>query len=197
MLAKARASRVPATWIESDVESWSPAHRYDVIFSNAALHWISGHRSLLPKLMAYLTANGALAFQVPRNFDAPSHVLMREIAGEGPWAERLADARRVHVEHPETYFEILSPLSTSVEIWETTYLHALTGDDPVLDWVSGTGLRPFVQRLQGEERDAFLSAYRTRLRDAYPRRPDGTTLFPFRRLFAVARRQSGKAGAPA
>ena len=79
-------------------------------------------------------------------------------------------------------------MSSAVDIWETTYLHALEGDDPVFDWVSGTGLRPFVQRLQGDERDAFLAAYRTRLRDAYPRRADGTTVFPFRRLFGVARR---------
>jgi trans-aconitate 2-methyltransferase len=188
MLAKARASPVRATWIESEVESWSPAHRYDVIFSNAALHWISNHRALLPKLMAGLAANGALAFQVPHNFDAPSHVLMRDIASEGPWAEKLADARRVNVEPPGTYFDILAPLSASVDIWETTYLHALNGEDPVLEWVSGTGLRPFVQRLQADERDAFVSAYRARLREAYPRRSDGTTLFPFRRLFAVARR---------
>ena len=189
MLARARASQVRATWIEGEVESWSPAHRYDVIFSNAALHWIPNHRALLPRLMVCLNATGVLAFQVPHNFGAPSHVLMREAANEGPWAQRLAEARTVNVEQPESYFDILAPLSASVDIWETTYLHALDGDDPVLDWVSGTGLRPFVQRLQAEERDAFLSAYRTRLRDAYPRRADGMTLFPFRRLFVVARRR--------
>ena len=75
---------------------------------------------------------------------------MREIASEGPWAQKLADARRINVELPETYFDILAPLSTAVDIWETTYLHSLEGDDPVFDWVSGTGLRPFVQRLQGD-----------------------------------------------
>lgn len=188
MLEKARASQIRASWIESEIESWSPAQRYDVIFSNAALHWIANHRALLPKLMEYLGPGGALAFQVPRNFDAPSHVLMREVACEGPWAQRLADARKVNVEQPENYFDILAPLSASVDIWETTYLHVLTGDDPVLDWVSGTGLKPFVEGLQGEEREVFVSAYGRRLRDAYPRRADGATLFPFRRLFVVARR---------
>jgi trans-aconitate 2-methyltransferase len=188
MLARARASGVRATWIESDVESWSPAGLYDVIFSNATLHWISNHRALLPKLMTRLTGGGVLAFQVPYNFNAPSHALMRVVASEGPWARTLADARRLNVERPRTYFDILSPLSASVDIWETIYLHALTGDDPVLDWVSGTGLRPFVDRLHGEARDAFLASYRARLRLAYPRRADGTTLFPFRRLFIVAQR---------
>lgn len=188
MLAKAWASQVRATWIESDVESWSPTVRCDVIFSNATLYWISNHHTLLPKLMTYLSDDGVLAFQVPHNFDAPSHVVMREIASRGPWANMLGGARRINVEQPEIYFDILAPWSRAVDIWETTYLHAFTGDDPVLEWVSGTGLRPFVQRLQGDEREAFLSAYRTRLRDAYPRRADGTTLFPFRRMFAVARR---------
>ena len=188
MLAKARASGVRATFIEGDVEPWSPARRYDLVFSNATLHWIADHRALLPRLMGYVADGGVLAFQVPRNFDAPSHMLMREVAQNGPWAAKLANARQVNVETPEAYFDILAPLSRSLDIWETTYLHVLEGDDPVLAWVSGTGLRPFVQPLDAEERGAFLSEYGARLRDAYPRRPDGKTLFPFQRLFAVARR---------
>jgi trans-aconitate 2-methyltransferase len=188
MLAKARASGVRAAFIEGDVESWSPQRPYDVVFSNATLHWVANHRALLPRLMGDVADGGALAFQVPRNFDAPSHVLMREVAQSGPWAAKLVNARQVNVETPEVYFDILAPLSQSVDMWETTYLHVLDGDDPVLAWVSGTGLRPFVQRLDADERAAFLSEYRARLRDAYPQRPDGKTLFPFQRLFAVAQR---------
>jgi len=191
MLAKARASSVRATWIEGDVGAWarsSAPGQYEVIFSNAMLHWIPDHRSLLPQLMRKLASGGALAFQVPRNFDAPSHVLMRQTAERGPWASGLADAQRVHVEAPDTYFDILSPFSSAIDLWETTYLHVLQGEDPVLTWVSGTALRPFVQRLEGTERDAFVTEYRQRLREAYPRRDDGKTLFPFKRLFAVARR---------
>ena len=104
MLAKARASQVRATWIDSDVESWAPPHCYDVIFSNATLHWIPNHRLLLPKLMSRLRDGGVFAFQVPHNFDAPSHVLMRELASERAWAaQKLSDARRINVELPETY----------------------------------------------------------------------------------------------
>ena len=186
MIAKARASGMRANWIEGDVESWSPETLYDVVFSNATLHWIADHRALLPRLMHQVADGGALAFQVPRNFDAPSHVLMRDVANSGPWAAKLANARQVNVLAPQDYFDILAPLSRSVDIWETTYLHVLEGEDPVLAWVSGTGLRPFVQPLEADEREAFLAEYRPRLREAYPRRADGKTLFPFQRLFVVA-----------
>jgi trans-aconitate 2-methyltransferase len=188
MLAKARASGVRASWIEGDVESWNPQTHYDVVFSNATLHWIADHAALLPRLMGYVTEGGVLAFQVPRNFDAPSHVLMREVANSGPWAAKLANARQVNVLPPDAYFDILAPFAKSPDIWETTYLHVLEGDDPVLAWVSGTGLRPFVQPLDAQEGEAFIAEYSARLREAYPRRADGKTLFPFQRLFVVARR---------
>jgi trans-aconitate 2-methyltransferase len=113
---------------------------------------------------------------------------MREVANEGPWADKLANARHVNVLSPELYFDILAPLSNSLDIWEITYLQVLQGDDPVLAWVSGTGLRPFVQALDEHQRATFIAQYSARLREAYPRRSDGTTLFPFQRLFVVAMR---------
>lgn len=188
MLAKARSAGVRASFLEGDVESWSPSAAYDVVFSNATLHWIADHRALLPRLMGHVAPGGVLAFQVPRNFDAPSHLLMREVAADGPWAAKLANARAVNVRTPAEYYAILAPLSRAIDIWETTYLHVLEGDDSVLAWVSGTGLRPFVQPLDLDEREAFLSRYRARLREAYPQRADGKTLFPFQRLFVVARK---------
>ena len=128
------------------------------------------------------------SFQVPSNFNAPSHVLMREVADAGPWAPKLRNVREASVLSPDAYYDILSPLSRSLDIWETTYLQVLDGDDPVFRWVNATGLRPFVQALDGAEREAFSEAYRARLRAAYPKRTDGKTLFPFQRLFAVAKR---------
>lgn len=187
MLAKAHASGIRATWTAADIDAWHPAARYDVVFSNAALHWLPEHRTLIPRLMRAVSVGGALAFQMPNNFEAPSHVLMREVAASGSWAPKVEDARTVHVQSAATYFDILAPLSSSLDIWETTYLHVLEGEDPVLAWVSGTGLRPFVGRLDDREREAFLLAYRQRLRAAYPRRADGKTLLPFTRLFVVAR----------
>lgn len=188
MLARARASGVSARWTLGDLAAWEAREAYDVVFSNAALQWVPDHARLLPRLLGAVRPGGALAFQVPRNWEAPSHRLMREVAASGPWAERLRGVREVAVLAPEAYHDILAPHAAALDLWETEYLHALRGEDPVLAWVSGTGLRPFLDRLEGDEREAFRAAYAERLREAYPPRPDGTTLFPFRRLFAVARR---------
>lgn len=187
MITEAKASGVKARFTLADVASWSPDTPCDVIFSNATLQWLPDHKTLLPRLMTHASKCGTFAFQIPRNFDAPSHALMRAVAAEGPWAARLSNVRNINAHTPEYYYDILAPLSSSLDIWETEYQHVLEGDDPVLRWVSGTGLRPFVQALQGAEREGFIARYAARLREAYPKRADGRTLFPFKRLFLVAR----------
>jgi trans-aconitate 2-methyltransferase len=188
MLEEARGSAVRARWTKADIASWKPNSLCDVIFSNATFQWLDDHEALLPRLMGYVAHGGIFAFQVPRNFDEPSHALMREVASEGPWSSKLSAVRRVSVFSPQAYYGLLAARAAAVDIWETIYLHALEGDDAVYRWVSGTGLRPFADALAGQEREDFLGEYRARLRVAYPRRADGTTLFPFRRLFVVARK---------
>ncbi|HTO41583.1 MAG TPA: trans-aconitate 2-methyltransferase [Rhizomicrobium sp.] len=186
MLAQAARSGVAANWMLADLRDWVPEAGYDVLFSNATLQWLSDHAVLLPRLMGFVRVGGTFAFQVPENFSAPSHLLMREVADSGPWADRLREVRTGSVLSAEEYYAIVSPLARAVDIWQTTYLHVLEGDDPVLEWVGATGLRPFVQALEGEMRAGFLAAYRAKLRAAYPKRADGRTLFAFRRLFVVA-----------
>jgi trans-aconitate 2-methyltransferase len=177
---------VSANWILADLANWVPDTAYDVVFSNATYQWLPDHRSLLPRLFGFVRPGGTFAFQVPCNFDAPSHVLMREVAEAGPWAAKLRNVREASVLPADAYYDILSPLARALDIWETTYLQVMEGDDPVFDWVSATGLRPFVQALDEAEREAFMQAYRLRLHHAYPKRADGKTLFPFQRLFVVA-----------
>lgn len=186
MLARARQSQIRAEWIEADLASWSARAKYSVVFSNATLQWLDNHRALIPRLMQAVEPGGTFAFQVPHNMDAPSHVLMRETALSGPWATKVMSVREVAVLGPADYFEILAACGARTDIWETEYLHVLDGDDAVYKWVSATGLRPFVQALAGDEQDAFVADYKRRLNRAYPQRPDGKTLFPFKRLFAVA-----------
>ena len=189
MLAKAAGSGIVATWVEADIATWAPPHPLDLIYSNAALHWLGGHRALLPELLGRLRPGGVLAVQMPRNFEAPSHALLRATAEDGPWSDRLAgilDWRPVAA--PEWYYDLLAPHAAVLDIWETVYLHVLDGDDPVLRWTRSTALRPIMQALDDEHRAAFEAAYAARLRAAYPRRADGRTLFPFRRLFIVAQR---------
>jgi trans-aconitate 2-methyltransferase len=186
MLKQAQTSAVSANWILADLANWVPDTAYDVVFSNATYQWLPDHRSLLPRLFGFVRPGGTFAFQVPCNFDAPSHVLMREVAEAGPWAAKLRNVREASVLGADAYYDILSPLARALDIWETTYLQVMEGDDPVFDWVSATGLRPFVQALDEAEREAFMQAYRLRLHHAYPKRADGKTLFPFQRLFVVA-----------
>jgi trans-aconitate 2-methyltransferase len=188
MLDQARRSGTQATWHSGDIPSWSPARRYDVIFANAALHWLDDQDALLARLMGYLSEGGVLAFQVPANFNEPSHKLMRDVAAEEPWAAKLKDVRNIVLGSEQGYYEMLEPRASYLDIWQTTYLQVLDGDDPVLRWVSGTGLRPFVQALEGQEREDFTREYKKRLNAAYPMRKSGKTLFPFQRLFVVARK---------
>ena len=189
MLARAAASGVAATWVEADIVAWAPDAPLDLIYSNAALHWLDGHATLLPRLLSRLRPQGVLAVQMPRNFEAPSHTLLREIARNGPWAGRLAGfLESSPVAAPGWYYDLLAPHAATVDIWETVYLHVLDGDDPVLRWTRSTALRPVMDALTEKNFAALEAAYAARLREAYPRRSDGRTQFPFRRLFMVAQR---------
>jgi trans-aconitate 2-methyltransferase len=189
MLKEAKVSGVRANWIEADVTSWRPDEPFDVMFSNAALQWIPDHRTLLPRLMRAIVEGGVFAMQVPRNFDEPCHTLIHDIAQNGPWKDKLKDVRDWwNVRSPAEYFDILEPLTGSIDIWEVNYIQVLDGADAVFRWMSGTGLRPFANALQGEEREGFLAEYRRRVGEAYPMRESGKTLYPFQRLFCVARR---------
>jgi trans-aconitate 2-methyltransferase len=188
MLAKARDGGIAARWLEADIASWTPDAPVDLLFSNAALQWLPDHQILLPRLLSHLRPGGVLAIQMPRNFQAGSHVTLRELAAEKPWAALLAGVLRAEpVASAESYHDLLAPLTAALEFWQTEYLQVLDGEDPVLRWTEATALRPVLQTLDEIEGAAFKQAYAARLREAYPRRPDGTTLFPFLRLFIIAR----------
>jgi trans-aconitate 2-methyltransferase len=160
----------------------------DVLISNALLQWVPTHRRLLPQWLAQLNPGGWLAFQVPSNFGAPSHRLMRELAESAGWRDRLGGVLRHEdaVATPAEYFALLADAET--DVWQTEYLHVLHGPDPVLEWVRGTGLRPVLSALSDDAAAEFSAEYAALLRDAYPEGPHGT-LFGFTRTFAVARKR--------
>ncbi len=193
MLAKAAAEPGRVRWVEADIRDWQPEHPPDLLYSNATLQWVENHHVLFPRLASWLAAGGHLAVQMPMSWDAPSHRLMRDtLTNGGPGgsalgADGLRDAvARNWVEEPQAYYDLLAGCSRSLDIWETKYVQVLEGDDPVLEWVKGTGLRPILNGLGDGERRMFLEEYARRLRVAYPARTDGRTLYPFRRLFIVA-----------
>ncbi|MCG8695316.1 MAG: trans-aconitate 2-methyltransferase [Minwuiales bacterium] len=187
MLAKAGADFPDMAWIEADAATWRPESPPDLLYSNAALHWVADHASLFPRLFASLAPGGVLAVQMPGNFDAPSHRLLTETAADGPWSDRLAAlATTARVLPQERYYDLLAGDAASLDFWETTYLQVMAGKDPVLEWVRGTALRPYLDALDDSDRPVFEAAYAERLRAAYPERLDGHTLFPFRRFFMIA-----------
>jgi trans-aconitate 2-methyltransferase len=198
MLAKAAAETLggaasgghPAariSWQQADLATWRPDRPADIIYSNAALHWLDGHDRLLPGLVAGLAPKGVLALQMPRNFAAPSHTLITETALDGPWRPVLEPLLRpAPVAEPEFYYDLLAPTAASLDIWETEYLQVLDGANPVKEWTKGTWLLPLLAALDEPERSHFEAAYAKRVAAAYPPRSDGKTLFPFRRMFLIA-----------
>lgn len=172
----------------ADLRDWSPPEPVDVLVSNATLQWVPGHLDLLPGLVGAVAPGGWFAFQVPGNFDEPSHTIRRDLAELPAYAEHTAGADHPASQDPADYYDALAAAGCSVDVWETTYTHVLRGPDPVFTWVSGTGARPTLQALPDDLRPQFEAEFRARLAAAYPTRADGTVLLPFRRIFAVARR---------
>jgi trans-aconitate 2-methyltransferase len=171
-----------------DVAEWEPDRPVEVIVSNAVFQWVPGHLEMLPRWVSWLSAGGWIAFQLPGNFDQPSHAILRELAGSPRWRDKLRAAQlNRQAGEPEDYLAVLAGLGLAVDAWETTYLHVLAGPDPVTEWYKGTGLRPVLSALGPADADAFLAGYGERVRAAYPAQSYGTVL-PFRRVFVVARK---------
>lgn len=176
-----------AKWNQADIRTWQPDGPQDLIYSNAALQWVGAHEMLFPRFMGFVRPGGVLAVQMPNQFNEPSHVIMRAVAQDGPWAHRLKPLlREAPVAEPEQYYDWLKPQCDTVDIWQTAYNQVLDGHDPVLDWISSTALKPLCEALPADQREPFREALGAALREAYPKRQDGTTLFPFKRLFIVA-----------
>ncbi|MGI5501979.1 trans-aconitate 2-methyltransferase [Lentzea sp. CA-135723] len=180
MVEAAQAAGVDAR--VDDVATWEPLPDTDVVVSNAVLQWVPEHPTIVSGWLSALSPGAWLAFQVPGNYGDASHRLIREVAGAG--LEHVFRAEKPVLD-PVEYANLLGSCST-VDVWETTYVQRLSGADPVLEWVTGTALRPVRAALSVEDWEAYRAELAPRLREAYPRRADGTTWFPFRRIFAVA-----------
>jgi trans-aconitate 2-methyltransferase len=190
MIEAARRAGTRVSFEVADLRDWlheAATDPVDVLVSNATLQWVPGHLDLMPDLLAAVRPGGWLAFQVPGNFDEPSHTIRRDLAAEPAYAEATRGVAHPDAHGPEAYLDALARLGASVDAWETTYLHLLTGPDPVFTWVSGTGARPTLQALSGDLRASFEAEFKRRLAAAYPPQPYGVVL-PFRRVFVVAQR---------
>lgn len=177
-------------FVQAGIEEWEPQPGTDVVVSNAALQWVPGHQDLMRRWAKQLDGGAWLAVQVPGNFGAPSHALMRELAAGPEWAGKLDGVLRHGdaVDEPEDYLGLLVEAGFDADVWETSYSQVLPGKDPVLEWVRGTALRPVIDALDPEDFSRFEEQYAVLLREAYPAHAWGT-VFPFRRIFMVGRKQ--------
>lgn len=191
MIAKARAIEPSGTWEQGEIPTWAPGEKFDLVFSNAALQWVPDHVTLIPHLLAQVAAGGALAVQIPAHLESPVHRAILEIADDPEWSGQMASARwLLNVGTPGSYYDLLCREAVRVDLWITIYQHVLAGPEAIVEWVRGTGLRPFLEALATEEQRArFTARLLERVTREYPRRAHGKVIFPFRRLFFVAYRE--------
>lgn len=191
MLAKARERLPDLHFEEADLAKWGTNERFDLIFANAVLQWLPDHPNLLKRFVSFLKDGGCLAVQMPNNLNEPSHQLMKQIAQEGPWAEKLTSAAKARetIGSFEDYYTWLRQAGCSVDIWQTTYVHPLDGAAAIVEWFKSTGLKPYLDPLPPEERSEYLQRYQAAITQAYPVQRDGKVLLRFPRLFFVAQRK--------
>lgn len=188
MLAKAKA--IPGIeWQQANLATWRTESEADLVYSNAAFHWLDEHHILFPRLFNQVARGGFLAIQMPRQHLKPSHQILFELVRERPWTFLAHAIRESPVHEPGRYYEWLAPQAVTLDIWETEYLHVLEGEDPVLNWFAGSILRPVLDCLAPPRRAEFLRIYGERLLIAYPPQSDGKTLLPFLRVFIVAQKK--------
>jgi trans-aconitate 2-methyltransferase len=191
MLVSARERLPQARFELSDISAWRPELPVDLIYANASLQWVPDHETLIPRLFAALAPGGVLAVQMPDNRGEPTHRLMREVAAEAPWAPLIGDADRLRTQilPLESYYDMLAADAAKVDVWRTAYQHPMASAAAIVEWVRGTGLKPFVDRLPPDLQASFLAEYERRVAAAYPARTDGRLLLAFPRMFIVAQRK--------
>ncbi|KAA3601526.1 MAG: methyltransferase domain-containing protein [Calditrichaeota bacterium] len=188
MLEKAQKFSSEITWQLQDINSWNPDETFDLIYSNATLHWVKNHTEIFSRLLSKINKNGFLAIQMPLNQKAPSHALMSKVLTELNFCseEFRENLWAKAVEEPSFYYDLLAPKVKMIDIWTTTYYQIMEGENPIYEWVKSTGLRPVLKNLTEMEKEIFIPEYQKRLRIAYPKQKDRKTIFPFTRLFIVA-----------
>jgi trans-aconitate 2-methyltransferase len=190
MIVAAQQAFPEQTWMRAEIGSWQPDHAIDVVYSNAALQWLPDHAGLIRRLFSWVADNGVFAFQIPSSNYASVRALVHELSYQSNWTQKMMAARKsLTIECPAFYYDTLCSEASRVDLWETEYNHVLESPDSIVDWISSTGLRPFLIALESAvERQQFVAELRERVAATYEKRADGKVLFPFRRTFVIAYR---------
>ena len=190
MLDEAEKKFPELRWVKADISNWKPERNFDLIFSNATLQWIPNHAELFCNILDYVNSSGYLAVQVPYHYTSRLHQIIIEVSHYQQWTRKMGEARSALTSHtPEFYYDFLQSVCSQVEIWQTDYFHIMESAEAILEWISGTGLRPYIKALRSkEEQNDFKKLILAEYRKAYPKRKDGKVLFPFSRLFLLLRK---------
>lgn len=190
MIETARGRFPEGNWVLADMADYTAAQPFDLVFSNAALQWVPDHRELIPRLFSLAAAGGVFAFQIPCDRYAAVRRHIREISEDPAWCERMEGPRAMlTMEEAAVYYDALADSASRLDVWETEYFHVMNGTADIVDWISSTGMRPYLEALDSDaDRERFTTMLRERVAESYPRRVDGKVLYPFRRLFVVAQR---------
>lgn len=190
MLEEANKKNPKIDWLKANIASWKPQNCYDLIFSNAALQWVPNHDRLFCNLLRYVNHSGFLAVQMPYHYTSQLHKIIIEISHKSQWTKRLEGARKALTSHtPSFYYDLLHSNCSQIDLWQTDYYHIMESPKAILEWISGTGLRPYLEALGNDnDRRKFKALILEEYRQAYPRRKDGMVLFPFSRLFLLLRK---------
>jgi trans-aconitate 2-methyltransferase len=182
MLRQARAQFPSLKFVEADLSTWMPEPGTDILFGNAVFHWVPGHPKVLARLLQSLPSGGVLAVQMPDNTNEPALMLMEKVAA----SLGQSNAARNDLPRPESYYDLLRPLCSHIDIWHTHYNHIIESHHGVVEWFKGSGMRPFLAPLSAAMRETFLANYTDEIRSAYPARFDGKVMLKFPRLFILA-----------
>lgn len=192
MLAAARRAFPDAgiAWVKGDIAAWSAPVPAALVFANASFHWVPDHRRLIPRVFGQVAPGGTLAFQIPRSGIEPAHDCIRALKNLPRWSDKLAGVEPHDDPLPiGDYYDLLAPHAVAIDLWTTHYVHVLEGEAPVAEWMSSTGLVPYLDALDSSEHAALVADYAALTKRAYPHRPDGKVLFVMPRVFVVAVRK--------
>ncbi|HMN29736.1 MAG TPA: methyltransferase domain-containing protein [Caldilineaceae bacterium] len=187
MIEKAKADYPTSQWAVMDALDIRYANQFDIVFSNAVIHWIPDHESLIRRLVQALTEQGVLAIQMPLYHEMPVYALVDQLYHEMFPESRFAIGSVFNFHSADYYYDLLSQLPCAFSLWETSYIHVMTSHQQIVDMIKSTGLKPYLDEIRDDaQKTDFANAVLYNLPAIYPRQRDGRVLFPFKRLFLIA-----------
>jgi len=186
MIEKAKMDFPDSLWLVADASKYVSNVKYDLVFSNATIQWIPNHEALFDLLYELTRVGGVLAVQVPRFDQMPLSKAIERAANKERWQGQTKDCSELFTYHDyKYYYDLVCPNYKSLELWQTDYIHVLESQLAIIEWIRSTGLKPYLDRLNENEKPAFESEVLAELKHYYPTQNNGKVLFPFKRLFMI------------